>query len=233
MAKVVDKYIGSLSGALGDMVFRRYKNGSVFVARRKSSDTISYSPNCVQNRSKFKTVVKFAKVANTLPDIYKIWKNPAYAGRSPYTKILKQNIGSINDKFLPTHSCKLTPDGFGFFYELISVNSENISINLKLGKQNSNLINKKFTFNCVLALHNPKPLNNGESEVVDFICVTASAEIIFENYTEYKTLNLHINTFSQKIVLEYQNAIAIGALTNVEETPFIFSESIFAESEIS
>ena len=144
MAKVVDKFTGSFSGQLGDMVFRRYKNGSVFVARKKSHNTVSYSDACVKTRNKFKVAVAFAKAANSLPEIYKIWKNPVYEGRSPYTKILKTNIAFVDDDLLPGIRSKITPAGFGINYKILSLSKDKISFSFNLGEFNKSLIDVKF-----------------------------------------------------------------------------------------
>jgi len=212
MAKVVDKFTGSLSGQLGDLVYRRYKDGSVFVARQKSVNTISYSDKCVKTRNNFKVAVAFAKAANLLPDIHAIWKNSVYKGRSPYTKILKANI-----------------DGFGLNYELSFMSKDKISLSLSLPLFSKSYVNTKFILNFVIALHNPK---NPDSES-EFNCISDLSEIVSPDYDNFHTLETNFSSMNRDVIQEFQNAIIFFSLTNTENTKHIFSKTFHSEIEIS
>lgn len=229
MAKVVDKFSGSFSGQLGDLVYRRYKDGSVFVARQKSVNTVSYSDKCVKTRNNFKVAVAFAKASNLLPDIHAIWKNSVYKGRSPYTKILKANIGLVKDKILPGLRSKLTPDGFGLDFELSFMSKDKISLSLSLPLFSKSYVNTKFILNFVIALHNPK--NTGSES--EFKCISDSSEIVFPDYDNFHTLETNFSSMNRDVIQDFQNAIIFFALTNTENTKHIFSGTFHSEAGIS
>lgn len=228
MAKVVDKFTGSLSGQLGDVVYRRYKNGSVFVARKKSYNIVSYSDACIKTRKKFKVAVSFAKAANSLSDIRKIWKNPVYEGRSPYTKILKTNIGLVNENMLPGVRSKITPDGFGLNYEVLSLSKYKVTIKLSLTEFYKSMRNIKFTLNFVVALLNPKQSDNE----TDFTCVSAESEIILPDYNNFHTIETNFSSLSADTIYTYKDAIVFFSLTNTENSKHIFTSTFSSEFKI-
>ena len=228
MAKVVDKFTGSLSGQLGDMVYRRYKNGSVFVARQKSVNTVSYSDKCINTRNNFKVAVAFAKTANTLLDIHSVWKNSSIEGRSPYTKILKANIGSVNDRKLPGVASKITPKGFGFNTQLISLSTDKICLNLSLPEFSKQFVNINFKLNFVLALYNPV-IPDSETP---FICIADSSAVSFPDFDNYHLIESDFGSMNRKTLSEYHDAVIFFALTNTENKAHIISGTYHYESAI-
>lgn len=229
MAKVVDKFTGSFSGKLGDVVFRRYKNGSVFVARQKSVKTVSYSEKCINTRNNFKVAVGFAKVANKLPDIHTVWKNSRYEGRSPYTKILKSNIAFVNKNLLPGKSTKLTPGGFGIDMELLSISNEKICLNLSLPEFSKHVLNLKLKLNIVLALYNPV-----KSDIeMNFTFIADSTDIVFTDLNNFHAFELIFGSMNNDAISEYKNTVIFFALTNTESSVHIFSKTFHADSVIS
>ncbi len=233
MAKVVDKFTGSLSGQLGDMVYRRYKNGSVFVARQKSVNTISYSPKCIKTRNNFKVAVAFAKASNLLPDIHTVWKNSVYEGRSLYTKILKANIGTVNSYMLPGASTKLTPKGFGLNVKFLSLTKDKINFSISLPEFAKSFVNIKFVINCVLALYNPIQSENETDKEPEFICVSDYSEITFPDYDNFHTFEFNLNSMNSLALSKYRNAKIFLALTNTEGSKHIFSGTFHFDSQIS
>ena len=97
MAELIKRILGSTSGKVGDLVFKSYKNGKVYITTHKGYNTISASPNCVKNRAGFNKAVKFSQAVNSLPELRLIWNASKLKGRSAYTKIMSFNIKLLKD----------------------------------------------------------------------------------------------------------------------------------------
>lgn len=96
MAIVKSKVIGSVSGKLGDLVFRQM-NGKTFVSVRPKKYKSTKSTRAKNVRNGFKEINKFASTVNKDEIIKKIWMQSNAKGRSAYTKIIKANLDISKD----------------------------------------------------------------------------------------------------------------------------------------
>ena len=227
MAELVSKILGTARGKIGDVVFKRFKNGKVFFSTHKGSNVISKSKKCVDNRTRFNNAVKFAKAVNSLPELRKIWKSSAIEGRSAYTKIMSYNIKLFHETN-PAKTNKICPPGFGFHADNIKINNNSVSVDIMLGSDNSNLINKIFTANFVVALFDRKP----DKEEYTFPYAIASTVYISANESEYQNVTAYFDSFQKENVEAFTRAIVFFTFTNTESKRFIHSGSLARETYI-
>jgi hypothetical protein len=86
MAKVrLDPLFAGISGTLGDLVFKRTKNGETIVARRPEKSNAKPSPAQQAQRERFKLASAYAKAALADPDLRAIYeKRAAQEGQSAF-----------------------------------------------------------------------------------------------------------------------------------------------------
>ena len=227
MAELVNKIIGSARGKVGDVVFKRHKNGKVFFSTHKGFNEISNSKNCVDNRTRFKEAVNFAKAVKSLPDLREIWKYSNIEGRSAYTKIMSYNIKLFHDTN-PARTNKICPPGFGFHADNLSLTSNSVSIDIKLIENFKELKNIKFVANFVVALFEQKP----GMEEYTFPYAVAVSEYIPVVDSQYQNITAIFNTFESDNLKAYSKALVFMAFTNTETKPYIHSSSLARASDI-
>jgi hypothetical protein len=227
MAELVNKIIGSARGKVGDVVFKRHKNGKVFFSTHKGYNEISKSKKCVENRTRFNRAVNFAKAVNSLPELREVWKSSNIEGRSAYTKIMSNNIKLFHDTN-PARTNKITPHGFGFHADNLILTNNSVSIDIKLIENFNELKNTKFSANFVVALFERKP---GMDEY-SFPYAVAISDYTPVADSQYQNITANFNTFESDNVNAYAKALVFIAFTNIETKPYIYSSSLGIASEI-
>ena len=227
MAELLKRVLGSTSGKVGDLVFKSYKSGKVFISTHKGYNTISKSPNCVKNRANFNKVVKFSKAVNSLPELREIWKASKVNGRSAYTKILSFNIKLLKDAE-PSLNNRISPDGFGFFAQNLVITENSVSLDIKLNERTKELVGQSFTANFVVALFNQKPDLNKES----FPFAVAEGKYLPVNFTDYINVTAEFDSIQKQYVAEFYKAIVYVSFTNINVKPYLHSSSFAIASDI-
>jgi len=110
MATVNKNIFGSVSGKVGNLVFRKF-NGKTVVSIRPDRYKKSNSPKAKSARDRFAAVVKLSSRISKIPPLAESWKYTSLKGSSPYMKILNANLALTENPFLTTNNI-ITPTGF-------------------------------------------------------------------------------------------------------------------------
>ena len=206
MGRLLKPVLGRASGKVGDLVFRIIK-GKVYITSHIGSNKISDSPHCVNNRSRFSTVVKFAKTVNNLPDLKHIWNKSRIKGGNSYSKIISKNIKSISDNLITT-SNKITPDGFSVTIKDVTLSKSKISLSFILDIDAVSSSGLNFKSNFVIALSVPI-----ETDIEKITVLCAESNVI-PSASEYIKTSADFDNTTGQIVLKYKKAIVFFAITN-------------------
>ncbi len=109
MAEIKRTILGDVSGKIGDIVFRKM-NGKKFVSVRPKKYKPTKSTKLKNARSNFATVVNFAKVTNSVPELKTVWEQFKSKASNSYHKIITANSGLVKTGVLTAFN-KITPDG--------------------------------------------------------------------------------------------------------------------------
>jgi hypothetical protein len=90
MAIIRKNIIGSISGRVGDFIYRT-RNGKLVKYKRPFNQKVSRSNAAASARKDFSMVVKFASCINSLPHLKEIWKQAKVPGSTHYQKMIKYN----------------------------------------------------------------------------------------------------------------------------------------------
>lgn len=110
MATINKNIFGSVSGRVGNLVFRKF-NGKTVVSSRPDKYKKSNSPLAISARERFAAVVKLASSVSKIPQLAEVWRSSTLKGVSPYMKILNANLALTNTSVLTT-SNSIAPPGF-------------------------------------------------------------------------------------------------------------------------
>jgi hypothetical protein len=91
MARAYEGITGRISGKVGNKVYR-VMNGKTFVSIRPEKYNASNTEAAVSNRTRFASVIKFAKYINSIPEFSALWKSAKIKGTTSFNRIVKHNI---------------------------------------------------------------------------------------------------------------------------------------------
>lgn len=209
MGRLFKPVLGRASGKVGDIVFR-YTNGKVFITSHKGTNKISTSTNCVNNRLRFSTVVRFAKAVNMLPDLKHIWAKSRTKGGSGYSQIITRNINSISQNNITTSNI-ITPSGFFVTVKDVVLTNSKASLSFLLGSSRLPLSGLEYKSNFVISFSDPVDDTNTDRTLV---LVAESKTVASE--TEYVETSAKYDNSNSQIINMYKKAIVFFAVTRID-----------------
>jgi hypothetical protein len=202
MANLRKKVLGTVSGAVGDILFRA-KNGKNYVGTRPLSFIPGKDEKSVARRERFSLTTRLAKPINSIYKLKSLWKSVTPDGLSPYNQIVKANYNNVQSDSIGDQ-VKLVPDiGFTVQIHAIDVDQNRLRVTLN-GITSSSGINPaiELHFQLVGVMHLSNPVNiENESHV--FLRLL-SDEITLALNTE---IDITVNFFDQtsQLISQYQD----------------------------
>ena len=129
MADLRKKVLGTVSGAVGDILFRE-KNGRNYVGTKPSSFMPGMDDKSIARRKRFAMATRLAKPINSIFQLKSIWRTVAFPGLSPYNQIVKANYRNAQPDSIGD-MVKLAPDlGFSVQITNIGVDENHLRVTL-------------------------------------------------------------------------------------------------------
>ena len=113
MAFIQENPLFAINGKIGKYVVRKF-NGKKIIALRPAHYKKTGSKKALVNQNKFAAVSNLAKVVNSSPLLYGIWKSSRLKGFSPYHKIIKANMKYTTEDGLSVFNIIVPPSQFNF-----------------------------------------------------------------------------------------------------------------------
>lgn len=225
MAEVTKKVLGTIHGAVGDMVFRE-KNGKNYVGMRPESFIPGKDEASIARRQRFKMVIEFGRAVNVIKQLKYFWDVYGPQRMSPYNYIVKKNYLNV----LPddvSDTAQLVPDlGFSVLTPDIRISNNEIRVTVPaLGNDIGIDINieKSIVLKAVLFFKTPtdtryKPFEflSFEStaqtltltDPIVFTIVFSDVETqIYNMYTENKGFFALVTTDAKDIAIRFSNTL--------------------------
>ncbi len=130
MAKVRDRHLGTIQGAVGDQVFK-VRNGESYLAELPHLSGKVPTVKSVNARKRFGNTGKYASAVNGLPSFKNLWDNVTPDRISPYNGIFKANYPFISSTDV-TDLASIVPlvNGFTVTTTTVSVSSAEIEVTI-------------------------------------------------------------------------------------------------------
>jgi len=163
MVRIKNRVLGDPVGKIGNLVYRTI-NGKTFASIRPDKYNASQSKAAKSNRGRFAVAVQFAKYVNSIPELSKIWKQARVKGATSFNKIVKHNIGLIDNGSLTTRNI-ITPavNTKNGLLDIKAVSFDQGSINITASfadKKNQPYADSPSTLYAVAVFQSPKSKNN-------------------------------------------------------------------------
>ncbi len=194
MARVRDNHLGTISGKVGDLIFKRTKSGS-FVYTNRRIRKKSSSEESLRNNDRFKLTNKFTAVVNSsvmLKETWSYYKNIKTA--RAYDKIHSYNSKFIEPDFITSHA-KILPGGIFLGITGFSHDDNNAVFDIRVDKEFTEIYADPFSAVAVIYLNMPvsKRVGSKSLPLNSFIMVEQdfgnlnlddkqTSKIIFDDY---------------------------------------------------
>ena len=213
MADLRKKVLGTVSGAVGDILFRA-KNGRNYVGTRPLSFTPGTDEKSVARRKRFGMATRLARPINSIYRLKSLWKAVAPVPLHSYNMIVRANYNSVGPDSI-SNTIKLVPEiGYSVQFSEFTLNVNRMRVALD-GLTSTSGINPSVEIYCQLVgiIHLSNPVDT-EKEPHVFIPVVSIEQALALN-TEITDDIIFQDVISQLLAM-YQDRKAFLTLLTLD-----------------
>lgn len=157
MGKIYQGILNS-SEDKGKVLVYHSDKGKVLISEKPAKEKKDKNDSCKSIKGRSDTSITFARYINSIPELSNIWNNAKVKGTTPFNKLVKNNLKSIDYNLLTTY-CIITPN-ISQFNEIALIPSEfslsTKTLNLNFCIQSSKFLPEDGILIAVMAFQNPK-----------------------------------------------------------------------------
>ncbi|MDP2364841.1 MAG: hypothetical protein Q8M94_13870 [Ignavibacteria bacterium] len=213
MADLRKKVLGTVSGAVGDLLFRA-KNGKNYVGTKPLSFIPGKDEKSIARRQRFAMATRLSKPINSIYKLKSLWKSVTPVGLSPYNQIVKSNYSNVQSDSIGD-LVKLVPD-IGFSVQIITIDVDQNRLRATINGLTFNSgidpsVELYFQMVGIMHLSNPSDVDN-ESHA--FLRLVSDEQPLALN-TE---LDIIVNFYDQtsQLISQYQDRKAFLSLLTLD-----------------
>ncbi len=213
MADLRKKVLGTVSGAVGDILFRA-KNGRNYVGTRPVSFTPGTDEKSIARRKRFGMATRLARPINSIYRLKELWKAAAPVPLHSYNMIVRANYSSVGPDSI-SNTVKLVPEiGFSVQSNNLELDENHMRITLQ-GLTSISGINPAVEIYCQIVgiIHLSNPVDP-EKEPHVFIPVVSIEQALALN-TEINDDIIFQDVISQLLAM-YQDRRAVLTLLTLD-----------------
>lgn len=213
MANLRKKVLGTVSGAVGDILFRT-KHGRNYVGTRPLSFTPGTDEKSIARRKRFGMATRLARPINSIYRLKSIWKAAAPVPLHSYNMIVRANYSSVGSDSI-SDTIKLVPEiGFSVQSNNLALDENHMRVTLQ-GLTSVSGINPAVEVFCQIVgiIHLSNPVDP-EKESHVFIPVVSIEQALALN-TEINDDIIFQDIISQMIAM-YQDSKAFLTLLTLD-----------------
>ncbi|HCY77275.1 MAG TPA: hypothetical protein DHV28_15255 [Ignavibacteriales bacterium] len=226
MADLRKKVLGTVSGAVGDILFRA-KNGKNYVGTRPLSFMPGTDERSVARRARFAMATRLAKPINSIYHLKSLWKTITPVGLSPYNQIVKANYSNVQSDSVGD-LVRLVPDiGFSVQVTSITVDAAHLAVTLDSLTSSSGIDPaSELFFQLVGVIHLTNPVAEGP-DIHSFFRIISDEQALALN-TEINFDVTFYDQTSQLIELYQDRKVFLTLLTlDVDKNVINYSNTFF------
>jgi hypothetical protein len=226
MARLKKQVLGTVSGAVGDILFR-VRNGNTFVGTRPASFMPGMDTASVNRRMRFALTTKLCRTINSVPELKTIWRAVTPSRLTQYNMMVKLNYNNVSHNNV-SGFIKLVPEiGFGVTVTSIIIDSANLEVELQSIGTNSGIdpvTETYFKLAGVMVLSDPTDPQNAPFTFMRVIFEDAPLDIS-------NPLNFQVAFMDQisQLISQYQvQQVFLTLLTlDINKNPVQYSNTFF------
>ncbi|MBK9097333.1 MAG: hypothetical protein IPM14_04260 [bacterium] len=202
MANLRKKVLGTVSGAVGDVLFRT-KNGKNYVGTKPLSFIPGKDEKSIARRKRFAMATRLARPINSIYNLKSLWKSVTPADLSPYNQIVKANYTSVQSD-LVSNQVKLVPDiGFSMQTNSIELDENRLRVTINGVTANSGIdTTVELYFQLVGVIYLSNPISEESADHLFFRLIFDEQPLVLDT-----GLDFALDFFDQtsQLISQYQN----------------------------
>ena len=226
MADLRKKVLGTVSGSVGDILFR-VRNGKNYLGTKPLSFMPGTDENSIQRRKRFAMATRLAKPINSIYPLKSLWKQAAPSPLSSFNMIVRTNYNSVQSDAI-SDTVNVVPDiGFSIRFSSIAIDENHFRISIDAITSGSG-INPAVELNFQLAgiLHLSNPLDPTQ-EGHRFLQLLSDEQTVVLN-TELNFEIVFQDKLSQLVAMYQDRKVFLTLLTlNVDNQVVNYSNTFF------
>lgn len=226
MANLKEKILGSVSGKLGDMIFRNVKGNNI-ISVKPASVNVATDPASIARRAKFTLAARlsFAISANTKVKL--LWK-PLTNGLTVHNFLVKVNYFYVSPD-TPGNFINIVPSGgFPLSIDSVDISPERVRIDTNALGENTGIdrdIEQKVQIVSVLFSSNPAAEN-----IPPYSFITLTSDMVETSLSEQLSFTSPLNGSETLLFNQYQDHKVYFALVTLNNVNTIVRHSISLSS---
>ena len=164
MAIVKRQILGSLSGVIGDVVYKQNR-GTNYTSIRPKKYKKTKSPNLISSRKRFTKRVAFCRFILQSPLLKLAWNTAKVPGKYPYHKIFKYNHLYISNEKIG-YDVQILPDNLSFDFVNYHIDENSFSYEFDPKDKITDNLTLPYYFVAFIYMHTPVDENSERKEVL-------------------------------------------------------------------
>jgi len=213
MAIVKRQILGSLSGGIGDVVYK-YNKGTSYTSIRPKKYKKTKSPDLIKSRIRFSKRVAFCKFILQSPLLKLVWKTAKVPGKYAYHKIFKYNFHYIKDERLHP-DIYILPDNYGLNFNNFHLDENSLSYDFLPDKKICDNFVGSYYFIALIYMYSPVDENSMRKEVL--ISLEEEAKDFVPVRDQLNHFDFKIQKSSFEIMNDFQKIMVFPALVSYDK----------------
>jgi hypothetical protein len=188
MAIVKRQILGSLSGVIGDIVFKQNR-GTKYTSIRPKKYKKTKSQSLINSRSRFSKRVAFCRFILQSPLLKLVWNKAKVPGKYPYHKIFKYNYRFISNEKISSY-INIIPKYFSANFSNYHIDENSFSYEFQPLDEFMDNLNLPIYFVAFIYMYSPIDENSERKEVLI---------LLEEESRDFVTVQNQMNHFDFKI----------------------------------
>ena len=208
MAIVKRQILGSLSGVVGDVVYKQNR-GTNYTSIRPKKYKKTKSPSLIKNRSKFSKRVAFCRFILQSPLLKLVWKTAKVPGKYPYHKIFKYNYRFISIERISSF-VNILPEYFKLNFRNYHLDENSFSYEFHPEKEFVDNFTPPYYFVAFIYMRSPVDDSSGRKEVL--ILLEEESRDFIPEQDQMNHFNFKVEKSFFKIMNDFQKVLVFPAI---------------------
>jgi hypothetical protein len=208
MALVRRQILGSLSGVVGDIVFKQNR-GTEYTSIRPKKYKKTKSPNLISSRNRFAKRVAFCRFVLQSPLLKLVWKSAKLPGKYPYHKIFKYNYRFISNEKI-SNLINILPKNFYVNFSNYHLDENSFSYEFYPDKEFTDNFTQPYYFVAFIYMHSPVDENSERKEVLMLLEEESRDFVSVPNQMNHFDFKIEKGLF--KIMNDFQKVLVFPAI---------------------
>lgn len=208
MAIVKRQILGSLSGVVGDVVYKQNR-GTNYTSIRPKKYKKTKSQNLISSRERFSKRVAFCRFILQSPLLKLAWNNAKVPGKYPYHKIFKCNYRYIRNEKIG-YDVQILPDNLSFNFINFHIDENSFSYEFNPKNVIAENLTLPYYFIAFIYMHSPVDENSERKEVLMLLEEESRDFVSVPNKLNHFDFKVEKGLF--KIMDEFQKVLAFPAI---------------------